>query len=1020
MEAAAPTVSESGRTAPSDADLIGGGEMGALMRARDWSRTPLGAPSTWPQSLRTSINLMLEARFPMVVAWGPEFRFFYNDGYRQILGKTKHPGALGTPGAQIFPEIWSIVGPEFERVRRGESFAVEDWLLPLDRNGYLENCWFTLSYSPIRDESGGVGGLLAVVAETTGRVEGERRLATLRELARRTADAKSAREVCETAISILDADPLDVPFSIAYLVDEDGRRARLVSASHVEPGSRAAPDECELASLAGDGAGAWPLGRALVSHGPVIVDDLPIRFGELSGGPHPEPAHTAVLLPLTRSGGPAYGALIVGVSSRRALDDRYQAFFELASEHVVAGIANAVAYEEERRRAEALAELDRAKTTFFSNVSHEFRTPLTLMLGPLEELLGGARGAVPAQLRAELEAAHRNALRLLKLVNTLLDFARIESGRIRAVFEPVDLASLTRELASAFHSAADRAGLRLVIDCAEIPDAVYVDREMWEKIVLNVLANALKFTFEGEIAIRLYCREHEVVLEVRDTGVGIPEHELPRVFERFHRVQGARSRTHEGTGIGLALVQDLVRLHGGAIEARSTPGRGSTFTVTIPTGAAHLPADQIGGARSQTPTAIAAEVYVEEAERWLSPLASAPLAAEAGAAEPSRQAMRDVAVDDAHRSSAGDSDSRPHVLVVDDNADMREYLRRLLAESYDVVLATDGEDALASIAAQLPDLVLTDVMMPRMDGFALLEAIRRDERTRNVPVILVSARAGEESTIEGLGAGADDYLVKPFAARELLARVRTHLDLVRVRAEAYRHMQEANESKSQFLASMSHELRTPLNAILGYTDLLTLGVRGAITEAQRGDIERIRSASRYLLSLINDILNFVRVEAGHVDFRIAPVPATELLARAEEMVAKSLTEKQLSFAMETPVEPWVVRTDPERAQQILLNLLTNAVKFTDHGGCITLGCSSEGSHVRFHVRDTGCGIPAEQQSRIFEPFIQLDRTTARDLHTGIGLGLAISRDLAKRMEGDLTVRSEPGRGSEFTLVLPRL
>ena len=202
----------SGMNAPVPAWLESGGDMGALMRATDWSRTVFGPTTAWPQSLRTAISIMLESRFAMVVAWGPEFRFFYNDRYRPILG-TKHPASLGAPAAEIFPEVWPVIGPEFERVRRGEAFAIDDWLLPLDRNGYLENCWFTLSYSPIRDETGGVGGLLAVVAETTGRVEGERRLATLRELARRASDATTPEQACINAAHVFESNPIDVPFA---------------------------------------------------------------------------------------------------------------------------------------------------------------------------------------------------------------------------------------------------------------------------------------------------------------------------------------------------------------------------------------------------------------------------------------------------------------------------------------------------------------------------------------------------------------------------------------------------------------------------------------------------------------------------------------------------------------------------------------------------------------------------------------------------------------------------------------
>jgi signal transduction histidine kinase len=265
------------------------------------------------------------------------------------------------------------------------------------------------------------------------------------------------------------------------------------------------------------------------------------------------------------------GLLVAGVSPRLRLD-HHRSFIELAAAQVASAVATARAYEEERKRAEALAEIDRAKTLFFSNVSHEFRTPLTLMLGPLEELKGelGRMGASPSGSRyQQLDLAHRNALRLLKLVNTLLDFSRIEAGRVQAVYEPTDLASATAELASVFRSAIEKAGLRLVVDCMPLSEAAYVDREMWEKIVLNLLPNAFKFTFAGEIEVKLRQTGDHFTLAVRDTGTGIPAHELPKLFERFHRVAGAHGRTHEGSGIGLALVQELVKLHGGTVSVES-------------------------------------------------------------------------------------------------------------------------------------------------------------------------------------------------------------------------------------------------------------------------------------------------------------------------------------------------------------------------------------------------------------------------------------------------------------------
>ncbi|HZU32939.1 MAG TPA: ATP-binding protein [Candidatus Angelobacter sp.] len=747
--------------------FAGGGEMGALIRAKDWSATPFGPVAEWPQSLRTAISLMLSSSFAMVVAWGPDFRFFYNDRYRPVLGSTKHPGALGTPAKIIFPEAWHFIGPLFESTRTGKSVPLNDELIPLDRNGYLENCYFTLSYSPIRDESGEVGGMLAVVAETTERVQSERRLKTLRDLARKASDVTSLQEAMVSAAAIMDENPIDVPFALFYRIEAKGTRARLEATSGLEAGSKAAPKEIDLAD---DSETAWPVHAALQNPELTVITGLKDRFGELPGGPYPEFTQTAVIRVLARPG-QQYpdGILICGVSPRRALDDQYRGFYELAADHVLTGIRNAVAREEERERLQKLVEIDHAKTLFFSNVSHEFRTPLTLMLGPLEEMIARPGDGLSPENREQLSVVHRNSLRLLKLVNTLLDFSRIEAGRVQVVYQPTDLARLTTELVSVFRSAVEKAGLELKVDCPTLSLPVYVDRDMWEKIVLNLLSNAFKFTFHGKIEVRLRPAENGVEFSVSDTGTGIPENELSRVFERFHRIEGARGRTHEGTGIGLALVYELSKLHGGTVNVSSRLGEGSTFTVFIPSGKDHLPQDRIESERTLASIAPRIESYVEEAQHWLR---------HDSGILPQSSSAADVPSQDV-------SPAKENLIVLaDDNADMREYVTRLLSHHYQVHSAPDGEEAVKAAKSLHPALVLTDIMMPGLDGFGVLQAIRNDPVMRSTPVILLSARAGEESRIEGLQAGADDYLVKPFTARELLARVETHIRMAEIRREA--------------------------------------------------------------------------------------------------------------------------------------------------------------------------------------------------------------------------------------------
>ncbi len=483
------------------------------------------------------------------------------------------------------------------------------------------------------------------------------------------------------------------------------------------------------------------------------------------------------MVPLLQQGGAPLGFLVAALNRYRALDDGYRGFVELVAGHIAAAVGSARSYRDQQQRAEELAELDRAKTTFFSNVSHEFRTPLTLILGPVDELRSRADG-LDQRARHELDLVHRNGLRLAKLVNTLLDFSRIQAGRMQARFEPVDLSAFTAELASVFRSAIERAGLTFTVDCPPLDEPVYLDREMWEKVVLNLLSNALKFTFEGSITVRVG-RDHAdadgyAIVTVTDTGIGVPAAEMPRLFERFHRIESARARSTEGSGIGLALVKELVGLHGGTITADSYEGTGTTFTVRLPFGAAQLAGDEAAGPPGARATAgVIAEPYVQEALRWLP--------TDTNSWSDSRSGTGTIATMTALTAAESGSD-QTRVLVADDNADMREYLTDLLrAHGYEVTGVTDGQQALEAIRVQLPDLVISDVMMPRLDGLQMLTALRRDPRTGALPVLLLSARAGQEASIEGLQAGADDYLVKPFAAAELLARVRANVELARLR-----------------------------------------------------------------------------------------------------------------------------------------------------------------------------------------------------------------------------------------------
>jgi len=832
----------------------GDGEMARRMREYPWADSPLGDPAGWPASLRTAVRICLTSRFPMIVWWDEPLFMFYNDAYRPLMGR-KHPGLM-RPGEQVWGEIWPVVGPMLDSVlRTGQATWSEDLLLSMDRHGYWEETYWTYSYSPLHDDDGTVRGVFTAVSDTTEQVVSRRRLAALHELGAQAGQARSVGEACTLVVRAIERAPQVLPYAAVYLRGPSG-------------------DAVLAASTAPDTPGGWPVEEVLRTGQPVTVTDVADRFGALPSGGWDRPPAEAMVLPLAGGAGPPGGAIVLAASAGRALDEAYASFLGLVAQQTAALVNGALAYQAQLSRADELAELDRAKTAFFSNVSHEFRTPLTLIMGPVEELRARIDPA-DAVAAAELDVIHRNGVRLGKLVNTLLDFSRIEAGRMQASFEPLGLAAFTAELASVFESAFERAGLGYQVDCPPLSAPVYVDREMWEQVVFNLLSNALKFTFSGTVSVQLGEEGGHAVLRVADTGAGIPAAEIPRLFDRFHRVENVPSRSDEGSGIGLALVRELAGLHGGTIEVASTEGAGSVFTVTIPFGRGHLPAAQVaapGGPRAVTAAVSGSSPFLLEAMRWLPDGPDAEAAAEAAAeTAPDTGGLAGSVLAGGERPAAGGKRGPVRVLLADDNADMREYLQRLLEPAYQVTAVTDGQAALGAARARPPDILIADVMMPRLDGLALVAALRADRRTAGVPVLLLSARAGQEAAIEGLAAGADDYLVKPFAAAELLARVRATVELARLRDHHARWRAALLDSLHEafYLVDEDGDV-VEVNA--GFTDLLGYGPEGLPYPPKRpwwpdeeADPEGHRLVSEALGRLMTDSTGGFTVPLRHRD-----------------------------------------------------------------------------------------------------------------------------------------------------------
>ncbi|WP_431478174.1 ATP-binding protein [Massilia eburnea] len=1077
--------------------LASPGALGQQIAAFDWSSTPLGPLEAWPQSLRTTVNLMLNSSHPIWIGWGPHATFLYNDAYIDVLGAAKHPWALGRPAQEVWAEIWHFCGPLADKVfQRAEPSYVDAVQLFMNRGDWVEEVWYSFSYSPIFNEAGAVGGLFCPSTDTTDTRLNARRLAALSTLSASALREQDVASACATAMHTIAENPADIPF--ALLLKRAGDTLRLQQTAHV------AEQACELA--------LWPVSQVLAGGEPVTLATAGVPG--LPRGLAGQEVRAALALPITD------GVLVLGISPARQLDAEYRTFCELVAGQLSAAVQNASAAAEQRQRAEALAELDRAKTAFFSNVSHEFRTPLTLLLGPIEEALNDSASRLPAVHHERLRLAQRNALRLQKLVNTLLDFSRVQAGRMHASYARVDLAALTRDLASGFRSVLESAGLTLAVDCEEIETGAWVDIALFEKIVLNLLSNAFKFTFEGGITVRLRQQGQSAVLSVSDTGVGISGQQQQRIFERFRRVEGARSRTHEGSGIGLALVRDLVELLHGRIELESTPGAGSTFSITLPLGHSHLRDDQLSD-HADADTSEIREAFRLEAQRWLPE-------------QDSEEPFLDLSGDDSVLTLGA------RVLVVDDNADMRDYLARLLRQRWHVGTAANGREALQAMGRELPDLVVSDVMMPELDGFGLIAAMRAEPALHDVPVLLLSARAGEEARIEGVNAGADDYLVKPFSARELLTRVDSQLMRARIRQAERAHMarmastfqqapaaiaivrgpdlcfelandrfvelswqraliglpmrrafpelegqgmleemelalasgqpvtgkarrvmlkrdgglQEcyfdyvhqpvrnarsevdrvaivafevtelvrarrdaelANRTKDDFLAMVGHELRNPLSPILIALELMRLKGLGGLAR-EHAAIER---QAHHLVRLVDDLLDVARIAQGKIALRLERVELAKLLAQALETVSGLLEERQQTLELEVPAQGLAIDADPMRFVQVMVNLLTNAAKYSNLGGHILVQATAAQGRVVIKVRDTGIGIGADMLPHLFDKFVQAPQSLDRS-RGGLGLGLAIARSLVQLHGGEIEAHSAGvDAGSEFTIRLPQ-
>jgi signal transduction histidine kinase len=997
--------------------FVGNSAMDALLRGFDWSATSVGTPDHWPGTWRAALRMCLDSFVPMVVLLGDEFLMVYNDACMPVVGG-KHPRCLGRPAATEWPEIWlSIIEPMVRHtITTGQPSGSDDLYLPLERNGYPEETHMAFAVSSIREDDGKPTALLVTLRETTERVLVARLVDCLDALSTRCFAVETTEDACRASAEVMNGYLRDLPFTLIYLVDQDGKHARLAAHS---------------------GLASWPedIAPSVVSPGTVLSHEAVETQGASERmSPHLRDPSFApqlvVTVPLADPAGGIGGVLVVGTNPMRPAVEGRRLSMAVGA-RLTTAIANAKVKQRTRERAEALAALDRAKTLFLSDVSHEFRTPLTLLLSPLDDVL--SRRSLKPGDRELLETARRAAARLLKLVQSMLDFSRVEAGRMQVAFEAADLGTDTADVVSLFRSTFERAKLRLAVECAPLAEPVYVDRDMWGKIVLNLVSNAFKFTLAGEVSVRLSVQGEWVALEVRDTGCGISEGDLPRVFERFHRGQTTQARTAEGSGIGLSLVHELVKLHGGTIDVASVVNKGTTVTVRIRRGTKHLPAELVGVPR-RTGVAAAAAPYIEEVSGWVETGEEFSLGAGKVRAATKRGAGRHGAAErvaagrgSAGRASANQPTAVPvegseRILVVDDNADMRRYLRRILEEHWKVDTASDGMSALARVRKSAPDLLIADLMMPGLDGLSLLGALRDDSRIADLPVMVLSARANEDASIDALSAGADDYLPKPFVARELVARVAVQLARGRLRRAERAAREVAERSsfmKDELVLMLSNSLRSPLNVMVNTISLLKDQSFG--TEESRRALEIIRASTREQHRLIDEVHDLSCITAGCFEIEKKPVASLSALVCGEVEGVRSI-----AGARRVRVESFIDSSagafdgDAARMRQVVHNLLAHALACTQAGGNVLVECHGRGGFAEVVVRDNGSGISAETLAHVFDPAWQMNHARADGSRSaGMWLGLAVAYRIVELHGGRIFAASDGhGMGSVFTVRMP--
>ena len=664
-----------------------------------------------------------------------------------------------------------------------------------------------------------------------------------------------------------------------------------------------------------------------------------------------------------------------------------------------------------------LQELDRLKSNFFSSVTHELRTPLTMILAPLEALLEDARAAFAPAQREYLNAIRENALRLLKLINDLLDLARLEEKYLRLRVEATDVPALLTEIVEYSRPLATRKEVALELEVGPSCDDVFVDGEKLERVVVNLLANALKFSEPGG-RVWVWSRALPDAFEigVRDDGPGIEPEAQGYIFERFRQADGSVTRRYGGTGIGLALAKELVELHGGHITLTSAVGAGSEFVVHLRRGREHFAEEALD--RRQRPESAPAPRRSEDREprEWTRRLLD-------------RQDYRFLDLDQATErrlAPRGDEPRPTKVVVVEDNVEILRFLSLQLRDAHSVYLAPDGDKGLELVRREQPDVVITDYMMPGMDGLQLIEALKAEPATATIPVIMLTARNDVADRLAAREAGADVYLSKPFSPQEVRAAVAQLLE--RRGQQVAVVAREQVRSLEVISAGLAHEIHNPLafvaNAVhvIGerLEELRAAAARGAsqaelaqLVTASRERTDRMLEVANKGIERIRRVVELVRgyAQAGYP--REPSLVALDELVREVETLVIPPPEREIHVECAPAAPGATVRCLPGELQQVIQNLWQNALEAVPAGGHVRIRTRRDRAAVLLEVEDDGPGMEPEVRARIFTPFF-----TTKPPGKAMGLGLAIAHQLVTRAGGAIDVETAPGRGAVFRVRLP--